>query len=46
MNRHCLAGMLISLYVPKTMNKYIENRIITSSALKTKRKKNKAQHTL
>jgi len=40
MNRQCLTGVLISLYVPKTMNKYMENRIIIS-ALKTRRKKNK-----
>lgn len=41
-NRQCLTGMLISLYVPKTMNKYTEKRTIIISALKTKRKKNKS----
>lgn len=41
MNRQCLTGMLISLYVPNTMNKYMENRTIIISALKTIRKKSK-----
>lgn len=39
MNSQCLTGMLISLYVPKTMNKYTENRTIIISVLKTRRNK-------
>lgn len=44
MNRQCLTGMLIFLSVPKTKNKYIENRTIIILMLKTKNKEKQKHH--